>query len=147
MPDKDKPKKCNSHMEMQFADSNTTFTAKLYFAKEFDEMRSKFLNIPNQTDVDRKPTVDDARKSFARSLSQSIRWEARGGKSGSKFNKTCDDKFILKEMNKNDVLEFEKFAPNYFEYINMCLMGKQPTLLAKIYGVYKVIIKKKELVS
>lgn len=107
-------------------------------------MRSKFLDIPNLTDGIRKPTVEEARKCFARSLSQSIRWEARGGKSGSKFNKTCDDAFILKEMNKHDVLEFEKFAPNYFEYINMCLVRNMPTLLAKIFGVYKVVIKKKE---
>lgn len=47
-------------------------------------------------------------------------------------------------MTKNDVNIFENFAPNYFEYLNQCLQQKQPTLLAKIFGVFKVTIKKKE---
>lgn len=49
-------------------------------------------------------------------------------------------------MTKQDVGEFEKFAPHYFEYINGCLQKKQLTLLAKIFGVYKVVIKKKDAV-
>lgn len=49
-------------------------------------------------------------------------------------------------MSKQDVGEFEKFAPHYFEYINDCLQKNQPTLLAKIFGVYKVVIKKKDTV-
>lgn len=87
---------------------------------------------------------DEVRKNFIRSLSASSSWEARGGKSGSTFSKTSDDRFILKEMTKFDVMEFEKFAPNYFEYVNLCLNKNLPTLLAKIFGVYRVFIKKKE---
>lgn len=55
-----------------------------------------------------------------------------------------DDRFVLKEMTKNDISKFEYFAPNYFDYINQCLQNNRPTLLAKIFGVFKVIIKKKE---
>lgn len=47
-------------------------------------------------------------------------------------------------MSKQDVGEFEKFASHYFEYLNECLQKNLPTLLAKIFGVYKVIIKKKD---
>lgn len=65
-----------------------------------------------------------------------------------KFNKNpffpSDERFVLKEMSKNDLSIFENFAPNYFDYINKCLQQNQPTLLAKILGVFKVTIKKKE---
>lgn len=49
-------------------------------------------------------------------------------------------------MSKQDVGEFEKFAPHYFEYVNDCLQKNFPTLLAKIFGIYKVVIKKKDTV-
>jgi 1-phosphatidylinositol-3-phosphate 5-kinase len=49
-------------------------------------------------------------------------------------------------MSKQDVGEFEKFAPHYFEYVNDCLQKNLPTLLAKIFGVYKVVIKKKDTI-
>lgn len=63
-----------------------------------------------------------------------------------KSSKFLDDRFVLKEMSKTDLAIFENFAPNYFEYISQCLTARCPTLLAKIYGVFRVIIKKKELI-
>lgn len=92
----------------------------------------------------RTQEAEDIRKEFARSLSKSVPWDAKGGKSGSRFSKTMDKRFILKEMSKTDVAIFENFAPNYFEYINESLKVDQPTLLAKIYGVFKVTLKKKD---
>lgn len=47
-------------------------------------------------------------------------------------------------MSKMDVNIFEHFAPKYFEYIAQCLQRDEPTLLAKIFGVYRVTIRKKE---
>lgn len=47
-------------------------------------------------------------------------------------------------MSQKEFAIFEDFAPNYFEYINYCLQKEQPTLLAKICGVFRVNIKKKE---
>uniref|UniRef100_A0A7G3AV87 1-phosphatidylinositol-3-phosphate 5-kinase n=1 Tax=Lutzomyia longipalpis TaxID=7200 RepID=A0A7G3AV87_LUTLO len=88
--------------------------------------------------------TERVRQAFARSLCRSVQWEAKGGKSGSKFSKTTDDRFVLKEMTKQDVAIFENFAPNYFDYIHDCLQHDKPTLLAKILGVFKVIIKKKD---
>lgn len=143
----DKKKLNNNHVEIHVIDSTAQFTCKVYFAKEFDDLRSRCLKH-NQSAEDIqegfKVLIDETRKMYARSLSQSQKWEARGGKSGSKFSKTSDDRFILKEMSKQDVLEFEKFAPHYFEYLNECIQKNAPTLLAKIFGVYKVVIKKKE---
>lgn len=151
-----KPNTAQQHIEIHVQDSTTQFTCKIYFAKEFDELRSRCLMQGCSSDTrsnDSSPTakkiqVDEIRKSFARSLSQSEKWEARGGKSGSKFSKTSDNRFILKEMSKQDLGEFDKggFAPKYFEYVNSCIQKDVPTLLAKIFGVYKVVIKKKESV-
>jgi 1-phosphatidylinositol-3-phosphate 5-kinase len=136
-----------NHIEIHFQDSTTQFTCKSYFPKEFDELRNNCLTLSKKYSND-DIARDEIRKNYARSLSQSNRWEARGGKSGSKFSKTHDDRFILKEMSKQDVGEFEKcFAPHYFEYVNLCLQKRQPTLLAKIFGVYKVVIKKKDSVT
>jgi 1-phosphatidylinositol-3-phosphate 5-kinase len=144
-------KQSNHHIEVQFQDSTAQFTCKSYFAKEFDELRAKCLTMPKKQapndEVFQNSLIDDLRKHYARSLSHSLKWEARGGKSGSKFSKTNDDRFILKEMSKQDIGEFEKFATHYFEHINDCINKNLPTLLAKIVGVYKVVIKKKDFVS
>lgn len=212
--DKDKKSKASqSHIELGFQDATTgtQFTCKVYFARDFDLMRCKVLNLTESIDenekipfyrkhansesdgksgrdFDRKSSnnslnitdekyedghrkeSDKIRAAFIRSLSKSVRWEARGGKSGSKFCKTMgkksnssikldslrllslffpffwntDDRFVLKEMTKNDTSKFEYFAPNYFDYINQCFQNDRPTLLAKIFGVFKVSIKKKE---
>lgn len=56
---------------------------------------------------------------------------------------SIDDRFVLKEMSKVDVTIFEHFAPKYFKYINKCLLRNDVTILAKIFGVFKVTIKKK----
>lgn len=140
--DSDKKKHNHSHVEIHVQDATTQFTSKIYFAKEFDDLRSQCLKLKSPA----ASLQEDIRKSYARSLSQSQKWEARGGKSGSKFSKSCDDRFILKEMSKQDVGEFEKFAPRYFEFVNECIQKNSPTLLAKIFGVYKVVIKKKDSV-
>ncbi|KAL7737544.1 hypothetical protein ACLKA6_007669 [Drosophila palustris] len=94
---------------------------------------------------DEQPDAEEeARIALARSLCRSVQWEARGGKSGSRFCKTMDDRFVLKEMDRRDMSIFEQFAPEYFEYIAKCQQEQQPTLLAKIFGVFKVSVKKKD---
>lgn len=53
----------------------------------------------------------------------------------------ADDRFILKEMSTAEMEKFLIFAPNYFEYMNKCIVTSQPTLLGKIIGVYRVCYK------
>lgn len=169
--DKDKVdgEKLKKNLDITFHDATTTFTCKIYFAREFDVLRMNFLASPfsnafpfvqrsesqgesttttkKQTDLRELPLsekCEEVRKAFARSLCRSVEWKARGGKSGSRFSKTIDDQFVLKEMSKTDIGIFENFAPHYFEYINQCLVQGKPTLLAKIFGVFKVTVKKKE---
>lgn len=123
-----KPKTSQNHVEMNFHNPSlqTQFTCRVYFAREFDLMRSKLLNVDgnirkrtNSANDDKwckdaeskysdncnsgscdtsksdekcddvhKKDMESVRSMFIRSLSKSVRWEARGGKSGSKFCKT-----------------------------------------------------------
>lgn len=80
-------------------------------------------------------------------MSRSIQWNARGGKSGSNFAKTADDRFIIKEMSRSEVQLFLESASNYFIYMQKCYATKQPTLLGKIVGIYQVIYKNNSNVS
>lgn len=134
--EKEKKSKTTSqtHVETSFQDTTTgtQFTCKVYFARDFDLLRSKLLTLASSVDdyvkipfyrrhasfdSDAKSTsvtstnqssninsdqfkpeekyedaqkkdLDRVRAAFIRSLSKSVRWEARGGKSGSKFCKT-----------------------------------------------------------
>lgn len=113
-----KSKVSQSHIEMNFQDSmtGTQFTCKVYFARDFDLMRCKVLSLTESLDENEKipyyrkhansesgniadekydeshrKESDKVRAAFIRSLSKSVRWEARGGKSGSKFCKTMGE--------------------------------------------------------
>lgn len=52
-----------------------------------------------------------------------------------------DDRFILKEMTRLEMQLFLEFAPNYFSYIQRCHTSRQPTLLGKIVGVYRIVYR------
>lgn len=102
---------------------------------------------------------------FIESLSRCKNWNAKGGKSGSTWAKTLDDRyhslmcqasltcnrFVLKQVSRIELDSFIEFAPLYFEYIcksffhkvcvNLyCVLTnpKVPTALAKIFGIYSV---------
>lgn len=129
-PDSEEDKKATkqqNYIEVQFNDSTTNFFCRIYFASQFAALRENVL-----------PCGEDG---FTRSLSRSIQWVAKGGKSGSSFCKTRDDRFILKEMSRLEMQIFLDFAPNYFSYMEKCQQTKQPTLLGKIIGVYRVSFK------
>ncbi|XP_047977654.1 putative 1-phosphatidylinositol-3-phosphate 5-kinase FAB1D isoform X1 [Salvia hispanica] len=79
--------------------------------------------------------------SYIASLSRCRYWNAKGGKSKSFFAKTLDDRFILKEIKRTEFESFMKFAPNYFDYMNECYEKGNQTCLAKILGIYQVVIR------
>ena len=56
--------------------------------------------------------------SFAKSLSHTIKWDAVGGKSGSSFSKTRDDRFVIKQLSRLEMDALYKFAPKYLEYMS-----------------------------
>lgn len=115
------------HIEVQFQDGTSNFFCRVYLAEQFAKLRAAVL-----------PMGEDA---YIRSLSRSVQWNARGGKSGSNFSKTVDDRFILKEMSKSEVDLFLESSANYFAYMNKCQTTKQLTLLGKILGIYQIVFK------
>ncbi|XP_073276371.1 putative 1-phosphatidylinositol-3-phosphate 5-kinase FAB1D [Primulina huaijiensis] len=80
---------------------------------------------------------------YIASLSRCRNWDAKGGKSKSFFAKTLDDRLIIKEIQRTEFDSFMKFAPNYFEYMNQCYELGNQTCLAKILGIYQVVIRAK----
>jgi 1-phosphatidylinositol-3-phosphate 5-kinase len=53
-----------------------------------------------------------------------MNWEAKGGKSNSQFRKTLDNRFIIKEMSRQENQSFLKFAPNYIQYLSESIQNK-----------------------
>ncbi|XP_022773471.1 putative 1-phosphatidylinositol-3-phosphate 5-kinase FAB1D isoform X2 [Durio zibethinus] len=78
---------------------------------------------------------------YISSLSRCRNWDAKGGKSKSFFAKTLDDRFIIKEIKKAEYDSFEKFALHYFKYMNQSFESGSQTCLAKILGIYQVIVR------
>ncbi|XP_019378990.1 PREDICTED: 1-phosphatidylinositol 3-phosphate 5-kinase isoform X1 [Gavialis gangeticus] len=122
--DAQKKQLVNPHVELQFSDANAKFYCRIYYAGEFHKMREVILG--------------SSEEDFIRSLSHSVPWQARGGKSGAAFYVTEDDRFILKQMPRLEVQSFLDFAPHYFTYITNAVQQKKPTALAKILGVYRI---------
>ncbi|XP_053138781.1 1-phosphatidylinositol 3-phosphate 5-kinase isoform X2 [Hemicordylus capensis] len=122
--DAQKKQLANPHIELQFSDANAKFYCRIYYAGEFHKMREVILG--------------SSEEDFIRSLSHSLPWQARGGKSGAAFYVTEDDRFILKQMPRLEVQSFLDFAPHYFIYITNAVQQKKPTALAKILGVYRI---------
>ncbi len=60
---------------------------------------------------------------YVHSLFRCINWEAKGGKSNSQFRKTLDDRFVIKEMSKQEVQSFLDFAPKYVQYITSAIQN------------------------
>ncbi|CAH1099797.1 unnamed protein product [Psylliodes chrysocephalus] len=116
-----------AHVEVQFQDGNSNFFCRVYLAEKFAALRAAVLPM--------------AEEGYIRSLSRSVQWNARGGKSGSNFSKTVDDRFILKEMSKSEVHLFLESSSNYFAYMSKCQTTKQLTLLGKILGIYQIVFK------
>ncbi|XP_071943027.1 1-phosphatidylinositol 3-phosphate 5-kinase-like isoform X2 [Antedon mediterranea] len=112
------------HIEVQFADNNAKFYCRIYYAEEFRNLRATVF-----------PAGEEA---FIRSLSACMSWIARGGKSGSRFLKTKDDRFILKQMSRLEFQSFQEFGPQYFKYLTQAYEKNEPTALAVILGVYRV---------
>ncbi|RVW17053.1 putative 1-phosphatidylinositol-3-phosphate 5-kinase FAB1C [Vitis vinifera] len=113
------------HLRISFGDESSNaggkvkFSVTCYFAKQFDTLRKKCC--PNEVD-------------FVRSLSRCKRWSAQGGKSNVYFAKSLDERFIIKQVTKTELVSFEKFAHEYFKYLTHSLSSGSPTCLAKILG-------------
>jgi len=112
------------HVKHQFADNTCRFYCSIYYAEQFRLLRKRIF--------------PDGEEKYIRSLQHSVAWGARGGKSGSAFFKSLDDRFVMKQMSRQELQCFLEFAPHYFRYVNKALDEQRPTLLAKMLGIYRI---------
>ncbi|KAF9961949.1 1-phosphatidylinositol-3-phosphate 5-kinase [Mortierella alpina] len=112
----------SSHMKFPFLDGSTMLYCKIFYMEQFHALRK----------------AAGCEYSYIQSLARCMKWDATGGKSGSAFLKTRDDRFIMKQLSKVELEAFIKFAPHYFEYMHKAIYHKRPTVLAKIFGFYRV---------
>ncbi|QDZ23907.1 phosphatidylinositol phosphate kinase [Chloropicon primus] len=122
-----------THIRHSFEDfakdgqSKVHFQVTVYYATQFQEIRRLF---------------GKGDETFIHSLLRCKKWETKGGKSNAYFAKTLDDRFVVKQMSKTEISSFLTFAPSYFRYMNTKLDStKERCCLAKIFGVYQVVIK------
>ncbi|KAI0049301.1 hypothetical protein FA95DRAFT_1677695 [Auriscalpium vulgare] len=109
-----------------FESGGLTISCTVLYPEQFDALRRTY----------------DCEKSMIESLARCVKWNASGGKSGSAFLKTRDDRFIAKEMSRTEVQTMETFAPAYFDYMSSAVSANRPTLLAKVFGCYKISFRK-----
>ncbi|KAJ3370473.1 1-phosphatidylinositol-3-phosphate 5-kinase [Allomyces arbusculus] len=113
------------HIDVEATHGPLKVGCRTYFAAEFQDLRQNCL----------------VEEYFAHSLARCAVWEANGGKSGSTFLKTQDDRFVIKQLSKVELELFGLFAPAYFAYMNRTIFNQIPTILAKIFGVYRIALK------
>lgn len=117
------------HPKVTFSDDGphgkARYSVTCYFAKRFEALRR--ICCPLEMD-------------YIRCLSRCKKWGAQGGKSNVFFAKTLDDRFIIKQVTKTELESFFKFAPAYFKYLSESIDSGSPTCLAKIFGIYQVVI-------
>lgn len=113
-----------THIKYQLNETNVKLSCKIFFAEQFDALRE----------------YTDSHSMFIQSLSKCSNFESSGGKSGSRFMKSRDNRFLIKEISKPELDAFLKFAPTYFDYMAKAIFEKSPTLLSKIFGIYRVVL-------
>ncbi|TFK26731.1 hypothetical protein FA15DRAFT_667221 [Coprinopsis marcescibilis] len=109
-----------------FESGGLTISCTVLYPEQFDALRRTY----------------DCEKSIVESLARCVNWNASGGKSGSAFLKTRDDRFIAKELSRAELQTMETFAPAYFDYMSSAVSANRPTLLAKVFGCYKLTFKR-----
>jgi len=105
----------------------TSFSCHVYFPREFHALRAQLM-------------LGDY--SLIASLAKVIRHTASGGKSGSTFSKTSDNRFLLKYVSATEFHMFLQTAPAYFEYMSRSIFKNMPSLLVKILGAFSITARK-----
>ncbi|KAJ4297027.1 Mitochondrial distribution and morphology protein 12 [Collariella sp. IMI 366227] len=113
------------HVKYQFVEGSAKMMCQIFYAEQFDALR-------------RKCGVADR---FVDSLSRCLKWDSKGGKTKSVFLKTLDERFILKSLSPSETSSFLKFAPDYFSIMGEALFRDLPSVIAKMFGFFRVFIK------
>ncbi|KAK9472847.1 uncharacterized protein V1510DRAFT_377618 [Dipodascopsis tothii] len=118
-------KETGTHLKYQFQEGQARLSCKIFYAELFDAFR-------------RQCGCDD---NYIQSLSRCVKWDSTGGKSGSAFLKTLDDRLVVKQLSPSELDAFVKFAPSYFQYMAQVFFHDLPSVIAKIMGFYQVQIR------
>ncbi|KAI9703453.1 MAG: 1-phosphatidylinositol-3-phosphate 5-kinase [Bogoriella megaspora] len=114
-----------TNMKYSFQHGSVKAQCKIFYAESFDALR-------------RKCGIADR---FIESMSRCLKWDSKGGKTKSLFLKTLDDRFVLKSLSKVEVDHFTKFAPDYFSFMAETMFHGMPSVIAKMFGLFHVVIK------
>ncbi|KAJ2578475.1 Mitochondrial distribution and morphology protein 12 [Coemansia sp. RSA 1807] len=108
------------HVSFERTAGQTKITCQVFYAAQFEALRR----------------CNGCEDSYIESLSRCNPYVPKGGKSGSAFLRTRDERFIIKEISTAEADAFLKFAPFYFEHMfwNWTFREERPTVLAKIFG-------------
>ncbi|RDI77595.1 hypothetical protein Vi05172_g12430 [Venturia inaequalis] len=115
----------STNIKYAFENRGVRAQCKIFYAESFDALR-------------RKCGVADR---FVESISRSLKWDSKGGKTKSLFLKTLDDRFVLKSLSQIEVASFFKFAPNYFAFMHQNLFHQLPSVIAKMMGLFQITIR------
>ncbi|KAK5158100.1 hypothetical protein LTR04_005314 [Oleoguttula sp. CCFEE 6159] len=114
-----------THTKYSFAHGQVKVQCKIFYVESFDALR-------------RKCGVADR---FVESLSRCLKWDSKGGKTKSLFLKTLDDRFVIKSLQEVEVKSFIRGAPDYFNFVSHTLFHGLPSVIAKMFGLFQVVIK------
>jgi hypothetical protein len=93
-----------NHLDCQFGDDEagtSKFFCRIHFVHEFESFRRQVFEA--------EADMED----FLTSLSHCDPWQTSGGKSGATFYKTKDGRFLLKQVNKHEMVTFQNIAMRY----------------------------------
>jgi hypothetical protein len=84
--------------------------------------------------------------SFFQSLAMCDKWQASGGNSGARFERSSDGRFVTKIVSQT---EYDMFvghiAPSYFAHLLEGMEEGAPSALVKILGAFKVVVTTEEI--
>eukprot|EP01080_Neovahlkampfia_damariscottae_P011151 gene11151-3973_t len=109
--------------DIQLKRTGQDISCTCYYSKQFSALRQSFKNGEDH---------------YLTSLSRCKSFVPTGGKSGSSFIKTWDDRLILKQISRVELNAFLETGTSYFEYMTKILFHELPSLLVKILGVYRI---------
>ncbi|KAK9455543.1 hypothetical protein V1511DRAFT_521267 [Dipodascopsis uninucleata] len=118
-------KETGTHLKYQFQEGSAKLSCKIFYAELFDAFR----------------TLCGCEESYIQSLSRCVKWDSTGGKSGSAFLKTLDDRLVVKQLSPSELDSFIKFAPSYFQYMAQVFFHDLPSVIAKIMGFYQIQVR------
>ncbi len=99
----------------------------MYFANKFEALRRQYIG-----------PIDE----FVCSIAKSANWnENSGGKSGSAFFITEDQRFIFKTIPKQEMHMFLNMGVAYFRHMGKHFFHGMPSLMAKTLGLFKLVIR------